>query len=144
MKRKGCIIILTAALVTASVLGLAACGNEEEEACVEHNWDGGRVTREATCAVQGEWTFTCTVCNQTKTEKIAKLTTHSWDEGVLEQPDLSQEGTITYKCTVCGEKDYEAVPAHLEHVWDEGSQLKAPTCSETGSMKYECEIYQNG
>jgi len=140
MKRKGCIIILTAALVTASVLGLAACGNEEEEACVEHNWDGGRVTREATCAVQGEWTFTCTVCNQTKTEKIAKLTTHSWDEGVLEQPDLSQEGTITYKCTVCGEKDYEAVPAHLEHVWDEGSQLKAPTCSETGSMKYECEI----
>lgn len=140
MKRKISLVILTAALAVASAIGFAACGDEQTKPCAEHSWDGGRVTRAATCAAAGETTFTCTVCGEKRTEEIAKLTTHSWDEGEVHQPDITAEGTITYTCTVCGETYSDTVPAHTEHEWDEGSQLKAPTCAEKGSMKYECEI----
>lgn len=140
MKRKISLVILTAALAVASAIGFAACGDEQTKPCAEHSWDGGRVTRAATCAAAGETTFTCTVCGEKRTEEIAKLTTHSWDDGEVHQPDITAEGTITYTCTVCGETYSDTVPAHTEHEWDEGSQLKAPTCAEKGSMKYECEI----
>lgn len=137
MKRKFGLVIFTTALALVGACGFAAC-DETETACTDHVWDGGKVTREATCALEGEKTFTCTVCKETKTESISKLTTHTWDDGEVDQPDLTVEGTITYTCTVCGETSTDTVPAHTEHDWDEGSQLKAPTCSEMGTMKYEC------
>ena len=140
MKRKISLVILTAALALASAIGLAACDDEQNTSCTEHAWDSGNVTREATCAEAGETTYTCTVCGETKTEPIAKSTTHSWDAGEVDQPDITVEGSITYTCTVCGDTYSETVPAHVEHEWDEGSQLKAPTCTEKGSMKYECKI----
>ena len=140
MKRKISLVILTAALALASAIGLTACDDEQNTSCTEHAWDGGNVTREATCAEAGETTYTCTVCGETKTEPIAKSTTHSWDAGEVDQPDITVEGTITYTCTVCGDTYSEPVPAHTEHEWDEGSQLKAPTCTDKGSMKYECKI----
>ena len=37
---------------------------------MEHNWDAGFVTKEATCKEEGETLFTCTVCGATKTEPI--------------------------------------------------------------------------
>lgn len=140
MKRKISLVILTAALALASAIGLAACDDEQNTSCTEHAWDGGNVTREATCAEAGETTYTCTVCGETKTEPIAKSITHSWDAGEVDQPDITVEGSITYTCTVCGDTYSETVPAHVEHEWDEGSQLTAPTCTEKGSMKYECKI----
>ena len=140
MKRKISLVILTAALALASAIGLAACDDEQNTSCTEHAWDSGNVTREATCAEAGETTYTCTVCGETKTEPIAKSTTHSWDAGEVDQPDITVEGSITYTCTVCGDTYSETVPAHVEHEWDEGSQLTAPTCTEKGSMKYECKI----
>lgn len=38
-----------------------------------HTWDDGVVTEEATTAKEGSMLFTCTVCQTTKNEKIAKL-----------------------------------------------------------------------
>ena len=38
--------------------------------CV-HTWDGGEETKAATCVATGVKTYTCTVCNATKTETIA-------------------------------------------------------------------------
>ena len=37
----------------------------------EHTWDGGKVTKAATCTEKGVKTYTCTVCGATKTEEIA-------------------------------------------------------------------------
>ena len=45
----------------------------ETEDATGHSWDEGVVTREATTASEGEKTFTCTVCEATKTESIPKL-----------------------------------------------------------------------
>lgn len=45
------------------------CGTVETSA---HTWNGGAVTKNATCKETGVKTFTCTTCNATKTESIAK------------------------------------------------------------------------
>ena len=39
-----------------------------------HKWDAGKVTTEPTASAAGVKTYTCTVCNATKTETIPKLT----------------------------------------------------------------------
>lgn len=48
------------------------CGAEEREGipAAGHTWDEGTVTAEATAEQDGEMTFTCTVCGETRTEAI--------------------------------------------------------------------------
>ena len=41
------------------------------EECENHTWDEGEVI-EATCLAEGQIIYTCTVCHETKTEKIPK------------------------------------------------------------------------
>ena len=38
-----------------------------------HTWDGGKVTQKPTLTKEGIKTYTCTVCNEAKTERIEKL-----------------------------------------------------------------------
>ncbi len=40
---------------------------------VEHKYDGGKITKEATYEAEGEKTYTCKICNEIKTEIIPKL-----------------------------------------------------------------------
>lgn len=40
----------------------------------KHVYDAGKITKEATLTEDGEKTYTCTVCGETKVEKISKLT----------------------------------------------------------------------
>ncbi len=47
-----------------------SCGATETEA---HNWNDGVITMEPTVFDEGEITYTCVVCNETKKETIAKL-----------------------------------------------------------------------
>ena len=55
----------------------SSCGASERVRDIpktnEHKWDAGKVTVEPTCDGKGVKTFTCTVCNETKTEEIAAL-----------------------------------------------------------------------
>lgn len=67
-----------------------------------HTWDEGKVTTAATCEGAGVMTYTCTVCQETKTEAIG-ATGHTPVE-VAELPATCTEpgheaGT---KCSVCG------------------------------------------
>ncbi|MDD7573498.1 MAG: hypothetical protein PUJ72_04515, partial [Eubacteriales bacterium] len=75
-----------------------------------HAWDDGKVTTPATCKDAGVKTFTCTRCNTTKTETIAKTSEHTWNEGeITKQPTYVSEGEKTYICTVCGETKVEVL-----------------------------------
>lgn len=40
---------------------------------LEHTWDEGSITKEPTANTEGEKTYTCSVCGETKIEKIASL-----------------------------------------------------------------------
>ena len=74
-----------------------------------HSWDKGVITREATCSQEGVTTYTCTICNATKTTSIPK-TTHTWDSGkVTKAATTSGAGTKTYTCSICGEIKTESI-----------------------------------
>ena len=78
-----------------------------------HSWNEGVITTAATCENAGAKTYTCTVCNATKTEAI-DATGHTPVE-VAEQPATCTEAghTAGVKCSVCGAtiSGIEVIPA---------------------------------
>ncbi len=103
-----------------------------------HNWNEGVVTVAPTCAAEGVMTYTCTVCQETRTESIAKLTEHTWNDGVVTtEPTCAAEGIKTFTCTVCGETKTESIEV-LEHTWNDGVESSAPTCAVEGVMTFTC------
>ncbi len=58
--------------------------------------------------------YTCTVCDETKTETIA-ATGHVWDDGeVTTEATATTDGVMTYTCTICSETKTETIPATEE------------------------------
>ena len=97
-----------------------------------HSWNEGEITTSPTCENVGVKTYTCTVCNATKTEAI-DATGHTPVE-VAEQPATCTEAghKAGTKCSVCDAilSGMEEIPAtgHTEVI----DAAKAPTCTETG------------
>ena len=79
----------------------------------DHSWNEGKITTAPTCENVGVKTYTCTVCNTTKTEAI-NATGHTPVE-VAEQPATCTEAghTAGVKCSVCGAtiSGIEVIPA---------------------------------
>ena len=84
----------------------------DDPVCTTHTYNSGVVTKEPTLTTTGTKTYTCTVCGQTKTESIPRLTcTHSYDSGVVtKQPTATAEGVKTFTCTNCGQTRTESIP----------------------------------
>ena len=117
--------------VRCSVCGVVLTPQTEIPA-TGHKWDDGVITTTPTCEGAGVKTYTCTVCNATKTEAI-DATGHTPVE-VAEQPATCTEAghTAGTKCSVCDAilSGLEVIPAtgHTEVI----DAAKAPTCTETG------------
>ena len=100
-----------------------------------HSWDEGKITTAPTCENAGVKTYTCTVCNETKTEAIA-ATGHT-PVDVAEQPaTCTKDGhTAGTKCSVCGAtiSGIEKIPAtgHTEVI----DEAVAATCTEPGKTE---------
>jgi hypothetical protein len=106
----------------------------------DHSWNDGEVTKAATCTENGVKTYTCTVCEETKTEEIA-ATGHTWNDGEeTKAATCTENGVKTYTCTACGETKTEEIPATGIHSWDDGTVTKAATTSETGVKTYTCTV----
>ena len=114
----------------------SVCGTvikaQEEIPAKGHSWNEGEITTSPTCENAGVKTYTCTVCNATKTEAI-DATGHTPVE-VAEQPATCTEAghTAGTKCSVC-----EAILSGMEEIPATGhteviDAAKAPTCTETG------------
>ncbi len=99
------------------------CGNVETAA---HTWDSGKVTEASTHTKEGTKTYTCTVCGETKTEKVEKLKEHSYGEWTKHDDKQHK-----HSC-VCGDTQYAA------HTWDSGKVTKAATCKDAGEKLYTC------
>ncbi len=95
-----------------------------------HTWNDGTVTTPATCTATGEKTFTCSVCNATKTETIPA-------SGHTEVTDAAVAATCTKPgktegkhCSVCN----EVLVAQKEipvkgHQWEDATCTAPKTCS---------------
>ena len=106
------------------------------ETC-QHVWDNGKVTKEPTETETGIKTYTCTLCGETKTETIPKLThEHSYD-AVVTAPTCTEKGYTTHTCA-CGDSYVDTYVDALGHAWDNGKVTKEPTETETGVKAFTC------
>lgn len=111
----------------------------------KHQWNEGVVTKEPTATESGIKTFTCKVCQATKTEDIPKVHNHDYTRlgEIIEGPYCETEGKRWMYCSYegCNERVLMPVPAIGYHDWDtEHTEcLKKATCTEKGTMRMHCK-----
>lgn len=95
-----------------------------------HKWQVGEITKAPTCTTVGEQQYTCTVCNQTKTEPV-KATGHDWQiNKILSAATCTSNGIARYICKTCGYGENHTITAtgHKPEIRNK----KEATCSSTG------------
>lgn len=106
----------------------------------EHVWGKGAITTRPTCTTPGVKTYTCSVCQKTKTEEIPATGHQHTEVRNVKEATCKEEGYTgdTY-CTDCGEKLSSGEPtAKKAHDWDEGKVTTEATCKNTGVKTYTC------
>jgi len=103
------------------------CSICSKEETTSHTWNSGSVTKKATCKETGVKTFTCTACNATKTESIAKTTDHKYGSWTK-----VNDTTHKHSCSVCSKEETAS------HTWNSGNVTKKATCKEAGIKTYTC------
>lgn len=111
----------------------------------EHQWDEGVVTKEPTTTETGIKTFTCKVCQATKTEDIVKVHTHDYTRlgEIVKESSCETEGERWVYCNYegCNERVLKPMAAIGSHDWDFANAecLKKAICTEQGTMLMHCK-----
>ena len=105
----------------------SACQASEK---VAHSWDGGKVTKPATCAVDGEKTFTCATCRTTRIETIPATGVHDFTDHY----EHAEGENVHYGVCACGQKG----PAEKHQYTQEGDILEKPTTTKEGKQEKLC------
>ena len=105
----------------------SACQASEKEA---HSWDGGKVTKPATCAVDGEKTFTCATCRTTRIETIPATGVHDFTDHY----EHAEGEDVHYGVCACGQKG----SAEKHQYTQEGDILEKPTTTKEGKQEKLC------
>lgn len=123
-----------------------------------HSWDAGSITKEPTCTEEGEKTYTCSECQEVRTEPVAPLG-HDWGDWVYDSADAhvrhclrqcgvepeygthewgpwEQEDETHHKMTC----DFCQGAQHEEHSWDQGTVTQEPTDTAEGILTYTCTV----
>ena len=104
-----------------------------------HNWDGGKVTKAATCTTAGTKTYTCTRCKKTRTETIAATGHKAVKDAAVAATCETTGKTEGSHCSVCNTViKAQTTTAALGHSWDSGKVTKAATCTTAGTKTYTC------
>ena len=108
-------------------------------AALGHSWDGGKVTKAATCTTTGTKTYTCTRCKKTRTETIAATGHKEVKDAAVAATCETAGKTEGSHCSVCGTVlKAQTTTAALGHSWDGGKVTKAATCTTAGTKTYTC------
>ena len=108
-------------------------------AALGHSWDGGKVTKAATCTTAGTKTYTCTRCKKTRTETIAATGHKAVKDAAVAATCETAGKTEGSHCSVCGTVlKSQTTTAALGHSWDSGKVTKAATCTTAGTKTYTC------
>ena len=112
----------------------------------DHSWNQGEITKEPTCKEEGEKTFTCSICGNTKTEKVSTTDHQHMEIRNQKNPTCKEAGYSgdTY-CTDCGVKIFsgQTIAKTKNHNWDGGVITTEPTCTERGEKTFTCTICGN-
>ena len=111
-----------------------------------HSWNQGEITKEPTCKEKGEKTFTCSICGNTKTEKVSTTDHQHMEIRNQKNPTCKEAGYSgdTY-CADCGVKIFsgQTIAKTKNHNWDGGVITTEPTCTERGEKTFTCTICGN-
>ena len=110
----------------------------KELAALGHDYKA-TVTKQPTTTEEGIRTYTCTRCNSSYTESIAKLPeekhTHNYTGSITKEATCTEAGVRMYTCS-CGDSYTESIPA-TGHSYV-SKVTKAATTTEEGIMTYTC------
>ena len=104
--------------------------------CTSHTYGSAVITKQPTCTSEGTKTKTCTKCNATVTETIAKLS-HSYTTTVV-APTCTADGYTLHKCSVCGTSYKDSTTKATGHSYGNSVVTKQPTCTAEGTAIKTC------
>ena len=108
-------------------------------AALGHSWDGGKVTKAATCTITGTKTYTCTRCKKTRTETIAATGHKAVKDAAVAATCETAGKTEGSHCSVCGTVlKAQTTTAALGHDYGEWKTIKAATYTEPGQAERVC------
>ena len=105
-----------------------------------HDWDGGTVTTAPTETTPGVRTYTCSGCDQTRTEAIPATGAHDYQFTKTVAPTCTDGGYDLYTCSGCGATERRNLTDAAGHKWDGGTVTTAPTETTPGVRTFTCTV----
>ncbi len=125
----------------------AECGLGSQVTAIEktndHDYDEGVVTTEPTCSTEGVKTFTCAICDGTRTEAV-DIVSHNYEEDFTVDVEATcvEEGSESRHCVwyeLCSESIEETVIAKNDnHSFNEGEVTIPSSCTKEGVRTFTC------
>ena len=105
-----------------------------------HDWGNGVVTTAPTETTPGVRTFTCSGCDQTRTETIPATGAHDYQFTKTVAPTCTDGGYDLYTCSGCGATERRNLTDAAGHKWDGGTVTTAPTETTPGVRTFTCTV----
>ena len=105
-----------------------------------HVWGNGVVTTAPTETTPGVRTFTCSGCDQTRTEAIPATGAHDYRFTKTFAPTCTDGGYDLYTCSGCGATEQRNLTDAAGHKWDGGTVTTAPTETTPGVRTFTCTV----
>ena len=105
-----------------------------------HVWGNGVVTTAPTETTPGVRTFTCSGCDQTRTETIPATGAHDYQFTKTVAPTCTDGGYDLYTCSGCGATEKRNLTDAAGHKWDGGTVTTAPTETTPGVRTFTCTV----
>ena len=103
-----------------------------------HVWGNGVVTTAPTETTPGVRTFTCSGCDQTRTETIPATGAHDYQFTKTVAPTCTDGGYDLYTCSGCGATERRNLTDAAGHKWEGGTVTTAPTETTPGVRTFTC------
>ena len=105
-----------------------------------HVWGNGVVTTAPTETTPGVRTYTCSGCDQTRTEAIPATGAHDYQFTKNVAPTCTDGGYDLYTCSGCGATERRNLTDAAGHKWDNGTVTTAPTETTPGVRTFTCTV----
>ena len=105
-----------------------------------HDWGNGVVTTAPTETTPGVRTYTCSGCDQTRTEAIPATGAHDYQFTKNVAPTCTDGGYDLYTCSGCGATERRNLTDAAGHKWDNGVVTTAPTETTPGVRTFTCTV----
>ena len=105
-----------------------------------HDWGNGVVTTAPTETTPGVRTYTCSGCDQTRTEAIPATGAHDYQFTKTVAPTCTDGGYDLYTCSGCGATERRNLTDAAGHKWDNGVVTTAPTETTPGVRTFTCTV----